>query len=49
MGDLKINDIIHAYDGSLCNITNISERNYEDIYKITLSDGRVTFASAYHK
>ena len=49
MGDLKVGDLIHAYDGSVCSVTEISERNLEDYYKITTRDGRYTFASTYHK
>ena len=48
MGDIKIGDKIHAYDGSICNVTGISNRNYEDIYKITTCDGRYAYASSLH-
>lgn len=48
MGDLSIGDIVHAYDGTNSNITEISNQSEEDIYKITMSDERSTLASITH-
>lgn len=48
MGDLKIGDIVHAYDGSNSAITDISDRNLDDLYRIELADGRVALASKTH-
>lgn len=48
MGSLKVGDVITAWDGTPTYVTGIHPQGVLPRYKITLSDGRCTYASGDH-
>lgn len=48
MGDLQVGDEVFAEDGSITKVTDIFEQGIEDVYKITFSDGRVSYCDENH-
>lgn len=47
-GNIKIGDTLYGDDGYTTTVVDIPYSGYEDIYKITLKDGREVFASGNH-
>lgn len=48
MGELKVGEKVINKEGKTSKILSKSEESYEDIYKITLTDGRITHCSINH-
>lgn len=47
-GDLVVGDYVYSKDGSPVKVIDIIDYDEDDIYKITLKDGRVTYAQGDH-
>lgn len=49
MGELKVGDVVFSGDGIPCNVTWVSERQYDKTYDLIFSDGTVITAGASHE
>lgn len=47
-GEINIGDYLFGDDGKLTKVINIPFDDYQDVYKITLKDGRTVYASGNH-
>ena len=48
MGNLKVGDRIFGSDGSVIHVTDIYDRGFLDVYKVTFNDGRYTICDPEH-
>lgn len=47
-GEIKIGDTLFGDDGNLTKVIDIPFDDYQDVYKVTLKDGRIVYASGNH-
>lgn len=47
-GEIEIGDTLFGDDGNLTKVIDIPFDDYQDVYKVTLKDGRIVYASGNH-
>ena len=47
-GEIQVGDALFGDDGNLTKVIDIPFDDYQDVYKVTLKDGRIVYASGNH-
>lgn len=47
-GEIQVGDALFGDDGNLTKVIDVPFDNYQDVYKVTLKDGRIVYASGNH-
>lgn len=47
-GEIQVGDVLFGDDGNLTKVIDIPFDDYQDVYKVTLKDGRIVYASGNH-